>query len=257
VISDCPTGITVTGGAVDCVVNGNAVRGNATYGVFVSTATGTQVTNNRIAAGAGRAIQLTSGTTTLVAGNFTTSSGNGSITTTSTTTGSVIANNRFDAGVFLGDINPVYRDLAADITNHGIEGFTTANYQRSVWKQGKATLSAVSGATVTATNLIPANTFLFGVTTRINTALGTTNGTTGYKVGDGTDDDLWGSITAVAANAATQAASGSSGATGFTADGASGMATTARSVVITATGGDFNGTGEIEVIAHYMICEAT
>jgi parallel beta-helix repeat protein len=251
VVSDCPTGITVTGGAVDCVVNGNAVRGNATYGVFVSTATGTQVTNNRIAAGAGRAIQVTSGTNTLVAGNFTTSSGTGSITTTQST-GTVIANNRFDATVSMSssDINPIYRPLEAEVTNYGIDGYTATNYHRSAWRQAKATLTAPTGATVVATGLIPDGALLFGVTTRINTALGVTGAVKGYTVGTVEDPDLWGSLTGTNTTKSTSSKD-------FTDAAASKLYLAASDVVITATGGTFDGTGEIEVIAHYMICETS
>jgi hypothetical protein len=241
----------VTGGAVDCVVNGNSVRGNATYGVFVSTATGTQVTNNRIAAGAGRAIQVTSGTNTLVAGNFTTSSGTGSITTTQST-GTVIANNRFDATVSMSssDINPIYRPLEAEVTNYGIDGYTATNYHRSAWRQAKATLTAPTGATVVATGLIPDGALLFGVTTRINTALGVTGAVKGYTVGTVEDPDLWGSLTGTNTTKSTSSKD-------FTDAAASKLYLAASDVVITATGGTFDGTGEIEVIAHYMICETS
>jgi hypothetical protein len=153
----------------------------------------------------------------------------------------------------------LYRDAAATLAlrnstnaqefrNYGT--FTsTSNYQRSGWKQAKATLSAISGATVTATNLIPDGAFLLGVTTRINTGLGATNGTTGYAVGTAADPNLWGDVAAITAGTA-------SGSTSFTATGASGLYIAAESVILTAAGGNFDGTGEIEVIAHYFICEA-
>jgi hypothetical protein len=137
---------------------------------------------------------------------------------------------------------------AQTVNNYGT--FTsTSSYQRSGWKQAKATLSAVSGASVTATNLIPDGAFLLGVTTRINTGLGATNGTTGYAVGTAADPNLWGDVAAITAGTA-------SGSTSFTATGASGLYIAAESVIITAATGNFDGTGEIEVIAHYFICEA-
>lgn len=124
-----------------------------------------------------------------------------------------------------------------------------SNYQRQAIKSAKATLSNVTGASVTATSLIPDGAFLIGVTTRVTTGLGTTNGTTGYTVGDGSDVDLWGAITGTAAGTGSHSAD-------FTAAGASGtLYTSAQNVVITATTGNFDGTGVIEVFAHYMITE--
>jgi hypothetical protein len=142
------------------------------------------------------------------------------------------------------------RDGTNAQTFNNYSTYTSAtDYQRSAWKQAKSTLSAVSGASVTATTLIPDGAFLIGVTTRINTTLGVTNGTTGYTVGDGTDPDLWGAVVGTAAGTATKSSD-------FTAVGACGLYTAAQSVVITATGGNFNGTGAIEVVAHYLTTEA-
>lgn len=111
-------------------------------------------------------------------------------------------------------------------------------------KTATTLLSAVSGATVTATNLIPATAFLLGVSTRITTALGTGGGTTGYQVGDGTDADRFGVAAAVTSGTTTKN-------TDATAD-PTGWALAARSVVITAVGGNFNGTGAIRVSADYI-----
>jgi hypothetical protein len=115
----------------------------------------------------------------------------------------------------------------------------------------KQTLSAISGATVATTGgLIPKGAYLIGVTSRINTDLGTSNGTTGYKVGNGSDDDLWGVAAAVTGGTQTQSSD-------YTAGGASGVLyTSAGEVTLTAVGGNFNGTGAIEVSAFYFLCEA-
>ena len=121
--------------------------------------------------------------------------------------------------------------------------YTSATqYHYTAIKTAKTTLTATAGATITATNLIPDGAFLIGVTTRVNTTCTTA---TGYTVGDGTDVDLWGVASAVAAGTATSSAD-------FTAAGACGLYTAAQSVVITATGGNFDGTGAIEVVAHYL-----
>lgn len=124
----------------------------------------------------------------------------------------------------------------------------TTNYQRGGRKVAKATLSNVSGATVTASALIPKGAVVYGLTTRINTSLGTGSGTTGYTVGDGSDADRWGDLTATAAGSSTSNSD-------WTADG-SGWFGAATSVVITAKGGNFDGTGVIEVCVFYDMGEA-
>jgi hypothetical protein len=127
-----------------------------------------------------------------------------------------------------------------------LSGVMSANGAGFAIKNVTALLSAVNGATVTATNLIPAGSFVLGVTTRITTALGTGGGTTGYQVGDGSDADRWGVSAAVTLGTQTgQAASpATANPTGYFAS--------AQSVVITAAGGSFNGTGAIRVVASYI-----
>lgn len=257
IITDQTTyGVSISATGSDCSATGNQITGQGTYGLFINGATRSHIANNHFRAST-RPIQVASATDAFIESNVSSSSTNGSLTE-SGSTNTIVANNRFDANVFLASTTSVMRELAADYLNYGNEfGSGANNWHRSAWRQAKATLSAVNGATATATNLIPAGALLFGVTTRINTALGTSNGTTGYTVGDGTDSDLWGGVTLVISGAATQPGGGGS-MTGYTATGAVGvMYTTAQSVVITATGGNFNGTGEIEVVAHYMIVEAT
>lgn len=135
--------------------------------------------------------------------------------------------------------------------------YTSAtSYHRLASTTAKTTLSAVSGATVTASALIPAGANLLGVTTRVNTALGTSNGTTGYAVGTATDPNLWGDVTAVAAGTASKAQAIVDQSTGYTADDALGFSVAAQDVVITAAGGNFDGTGAIEVCAFYSLAEA-
>jgi hypothetical protein len=126
---------------------------------------------------------------------------------------------------------------------------SSTNYQRLAIKSAKTTLSAVSGATVTATSLIPDGAFLIGVTTRVNTALGATNGTTGYAVGTAADPNLWGDVATITEGTVSQSAD-------FTNVAASGLYIAAESVLLTAAGGNFDGTGAIEVCAHYINTEA-
>lgn len=107
------------------------------------------------------------------------------------------------------------------------------------------TLSAVSGASVTAADLIPAGALLIGLTTIVTSALGTSNGTTGYTVGDGSDADRWGVLNSTAKNARTENDN-------WTAGGNDHF-TSSQDVVITPVGGNFDGTGAIKVAATYMI----
>lgn len=124
---------------------------------------------------------------------------------------------------------------------------SSTDYHRLALRTANASVTAASGATITATNLIPDGAIVVGVTTKITTALGVTNGTTGYQVGDGTDPDRWGAITGTAA--------------GISSDNRDWTATTvqafiaANNVVLTAVGGNFDGTGVIYVSVQYLIGE--
>ena len=109
-------------------------------------------------------------------------------------------------------------------------------------------VTAAAGATVTATNLIPAKAQLIGIATRITTQLGNGSGTTGYTVGDGSDADRWGTAAAVTVGTVTDQDSA-------TAD-PSGYFNAANNVVLTATGGNFDGTGVIRVIASVLTMQA-
>lgn len=166
-----------------------------------------------------------------------------------------------DDAIHLGGVNDMhlYRDAAYIFALRNSANAHTSrvygdyagatDYQRNALTTSRTVNSSVSGATVTMSSLIPAGAFLLGVTTRIDAALGTSNGTTGYNVGDGSDADLWGVVTGTTIGT-------SSASSDFTAAGASSFSTTARDVVLTATGGNFDGTGDITVCAHYFITEA-
>jgi hypothetical protein len=122
------------------------------------------------------------------------------------------------------------------------------NYHRLSQKSVRQAITAAAGATLVSTISIPKYSHLIGVTTRVTTALGTSNGTTGYTVGDGTDADLWG-VAATATEGTT------TGADDFTAADALGPDSVARTITLTATGGNFDGTGVIEVCAFYLRTE--
>lgn len=123
------------------------------------------------------------------------------------------------------------------------------SYQRAKTSVKIQALTAATGATVKSTIVIPKYSYLIGVTTRVTTAIGTSNGTTGYQVGDGADSDLWGAITGTAIGT-------TSDATNFTATTALGPADADRTITLTATSGNFDGTGVIEVCAFYLRAEA-
>lgn len=129
--------------------------------------------------------------------------------------------------------------------------YTSAtDYGRRVVKWATTTLSAVSGASVTATGLIPARAqMLDGVISKVVTALGTTNSTTGYAVGTSGDPNLWGDVTGTATTTA-------SGSANFTASPNLAFSTSAQDVVVTAAGGNFDGTGAIYLAVPYSMSEA-
>jgi hypothetical protein len=125
---------------------------------------------------------------------------------------------------------------------------SSTDYHRGALKVAKTTLSGVTGASVTATSLIPDGAFVIGVTTKVTTALGAGGGTTGYQVGDGSDADRWGEATTITLGTSTDNTNATANPTGaFTA---------AQNVVITAVGGNFDGTGVIMVNAFYLIAQA-
>jgi parallel beta-helix repeat protein len=246
-------GINVNGGN-DTVVSGNSVKASVTYGIQVGGASArTQVIGNHINA-TPRAVQITgTASGTLVSGNITTgTTGTNSISEGGTCTGTVVAHNVLDKTPFLASTGgTVYRELGADHVNNGLEYGAVNNFQRSAWRQVKATFTAPTGASLTATNLIPDGALLLGVTARTNLALGATAGLTGYTVGDGSDPDLWGAVTSVGVSRGLSSRD-------YTDPAAAGrLYTSPQSVVITATGGTFDGTGEIELVAHYMTCESS
>lgn len=125
--------------------------------------------------------------------------------------------------------------------------YTSAtNYQRLSTKTLRQAVTATAGASVTTTISIPKYTHLIGVTTRVTTELGTV---TGYTVGDGTDPDLWGVATTKTAGTTTDRSD-------YTAVDALGPDGSDRTITLTATGGNFDGTGVIEVCAFYLAAEA-
>jgi|GEM_PF-2771970 len=106
-------------------------------------------------------------------------------------------------------------------------------------------LAAVSGATVTTGTLVPKGGHVMGLSARVVTSLGTTSGLTGFTVGTASDADLYGTANAITANGGTED-------NDWTADGGGWQAAN-LAVQLTAVGGDFDGTGDVQVSAHYTM----
>ena len=107
-------------------------------------------------------------------------------------------------------------------------------------------LSVGSGATVTASNLIPDGVFVIGLTTIIIEELG--GSVTGFGVGDGSDPNRWGDQSATAKNSITENRHWTAGGNDHSI--------AAGDVVLTAATANFNGTGKVRVGVSYMIGES-
>jgi hypothetical protein len=154
------------------------------------------------------------------------------------------SNNIMQALVGANGGSGVVWQVNADTSGIAFQATNRANGAGSNVRTATALLSAVSGATVTATGLIPAKAFLLGVSTRVTTALGGGGGTTGYQVGDGTTANRFGVASAITLGTTTKNSDAVTDPTGW--------ASAARNVVITAVGGNFNGTGAIRVNVDYI-----
>lgn len=116
----------------------------------------------------------------------------------------------------------------------------TANASTVQRKQATVQSSAMSGASVTLTNLIPAGSAVVGVTVHPTTAITSGDGATTYNVGDGTDVDRWGAAIAFASDVTLANITITSVP----------IYAAATSVVLTAIGGTFNA-GVVRVTVHY------
>ncbi len=107
------------------------------------------------------------------------------------------------------------------------------------------TLNATNAATLlTASSLIRAGERVLGVTIKILTGLGTSLSLSGISIGDTVTIDRWGTLTTLTANTETDQGDF------LLADMPIYPAN--NDVVISATGGTFDGTGAIQVTVHYM-----
>ena len=111
-----------------------------------------------------------------------------------------------------------------------------------------ATVTGSAAATLTAGSLIPAGSFLLGLTARITTAFGTSSGLTDFDVGDGSDVDRWANSLAITSGTTMDITNSTAASQGSFA--------AANDVVLTSVGGNFDSTGVIELIAHDIVLAA-
>lgn len=104
--------------------------------------------------------------------------------------------------------------------------------------------TGMSGATVTATNCIPAGSFVIGVSVYVDTAI---TGASSFDVGDGTDADRWGNNIALDADTTTSLAD-------LVGTGVA-IFTSANDVVLTAVTSNFTA-GAVTITIHYLSINA-
>lgn len=122
----------------------------------------------------------------------------------------------------------------ADLTRVSLPGFLALRTYRVTPTAGQAILPNL-------TNALPAAR-IAGVTTEILTTFGTSQGLTGFMVGDATIPDRWGTQTTLTAGAQTGDAQGDWP-----------VYTAASDLIVSALDGLFDADGRLEVTVHYFI----
>lgn len=144
-------------------------------------------------------------------------------------------------GVVVFQINPIAGSEQTRVIGSLVVAASIANNSAETDIQSTfADVATTSGSSVTAVGLIPAGSFVFGVTVRV---LDLVTGPSGFDVGDGIDVDRWGNSISIGALTTTDI-------TDFT----SGAVTTfqvANDVVLTSDGVDFTG-GSVRITIHYL-----
>ncbi len=125
-----------------------------------------------------------------------------------------------------------------------VSGANSANAQFMKVESASTELTGLTGASVTATDLIPAGSLVLGVSCRVTTAI---TGATTFDVGDGTDVDRFGAAIAIALNT-TSDLTDTTVATPPIYAGATG-------VVLTANVSDFTA-GAVRITVHYITISA-
>jgi hypothetical protein len=121
--------------------------------------------------------------------------------------------------------------------------------------QNAVTVNTSNGASsLTATAAFPAGVIKLGAIVRVVTTFGNANGLTTFKAGDGTVTDRWGSALA---RTATVAPTGANTPANFLPLTAGAITAAAENVVLTATAGTFDATGQAIVTACFLRLGAT
>lgn len=156
------------------------------------------------------------------------------------------ASGRVSGGIWLlGGAYKLRLDDADDVTLLTLDNVPATSISgNSITSRATATttLSATSGqTTLTAASLVPANSRLIGVFVKVTTALGTSNGLTGFDVGYAPFLDAYGSGIATTLNANNTVGDHPHEQPTFSG---------ALDILITADAA-FDGTGQIQVTAEY------
>lgn len=156
---------------------------------------------------------------------------------TSGTTGTITLGTTNASGITIGG-------TSFDTVINGGATVTGANGETSAIKHASVEVTGMSGATVTASSLIPADAIVMGVTVRVTTTI---TGATTFTIGDGTDADAWGAGIALT--------SGTTTAPGDFVAAVPVIYSAANDVVLTATGSNFSA-GAVRITVHYMLLGA-
>lgn len=141
------------------------------------------------------------------------------------------------------DLGDGTRDVRlADGSLHTLNRVQLGNLLLTLTKQQVATASAAQLSLQFAT---PAGARIHGVTVKNVVGIGNSNGTTSYDVGDAVLMDRWASSVGITIGTETTSADFQSGDQPIVSAN--------YTVLITPTGGLFDGTGTIEAQVHYSI----
>lgn len=133
-------------------------------------------------------------------------------------------------------------DKTGDVAIIGNIAQQGANVQKTIIQQATTELTGLAGATMTATNLIPAGSFVIGVSAKVTADI---TGASSWDLGDGVDVDRWGAGIALTLSPVTTV-----DITDFTASGF-GQFASANDVVLTANVANFTA-GAVRLTVHYI-----
>lgn len=166
------------------------------------------------------------------------------VTLISSYKGLKIGNPTSTSPLYLKTVGKTYPGLEYDAnSNLAITNQTSGQGVKITEKTQVVNITASGVTTQTLTNFVPYGAQVIGFTVRVLTTIG---GATTFAIGDGTSATLWGTGIAVAAD--TAAGSIFSG----TATGPKNYASAGRDIILTATGGNFDGTGQIRLTCNYF-----